>query len=101
MEEHELQKLIDSVKRNCKMCYTYKNFYPHCKERPIVEASLKTLYNAYLGMYDKLRTANASGKTIMDCQHNRRLMLDASDVCKQCQKDLDHARQMVKGIRLV
>lgn len=91
------ESLVNSIKRNCKMCAAYRNFNPTGKERPIVQASLKELYNFLLEEYNDLKSSNASGSEIVSSAENRRFVLDLIDDCNACGKEVDLVLQKIKG----
>jgi hypothetical protein len=97
IEQSEVEPLINAVKRNCKMCSTYRNFQPHGKERPIVQASLKEIYNYLLGKYNFLKANNGDGKEMVKASEDRHFVLDLIDECNSCGKEIDLVAQKVKG----
>lgn len=96
-ESNPADKLVNSVKRNCKMCATYRNFQPTGKERPIVKASLKELYDYLMDEYNGLKSSNAPGSEVVRSANNRRFVLDLIDDCNACGKEVDLVNQKIKG----
>jgi len=97
--ESEVDSLVTSVRKNCRMCSVYKNIQPVAKEKPIVQASLRELYGYLLGKYDSLRRSNASGNEIVRASENRRLVLDLLDECNACKRQEDTINQKIKGMQ--
>lgn len=99
IESREIDPLVNAVKRNCKMCSAYRNFQPRGKEKPIVQASLKSLYDYLLEEYNSLKRNDAEGSEIMQTAENRRFVLDLIDECNACGKEIDRVAQKIKGIK--
>ena len=90
--------LTNSIKRNCKMCATYRNFKPSGKERPIVQASLKELYSYLMDKYTVLKKdPKVPGKEVVQTADDRRFILDLIDGCNACGKEVDLVNQKIKG----
>lgn len=97
-KERSVESLLKSIKKNCRMCSTYKTFNPNGKEKPIVLASLKELYNIYKDEYEILRKKEIEAEEIRKSIRNRRLCLDITDACNSCDKEVPKAQNMSKGI---
>lgn len=95
----EYDSLVNAVKRNCKMCSAYRNFQPKGKEKPIVQASLKQLYEHLFEKYNFLKKTNADGSEIVKAAEDRHAVLDLIDECNACDKEFDRIGQKIKGMK--
>jgi len=95
----EFDPLLNSIKRNCKMCSAYKSFQPKGKEKPVVQASLKELYNHLFEQYNFLKKTDSPGEQIVSASEKRRFVLDLIDACNSCDKDVDTVGQKIKGVK--
>jgi len=95
----ESDSLVNSIKRNCKMCSAYRNFQPLGKEKPIVQASLKHLYDSLFERYNFLKKTDAEGRDIVKAAEDRHAVLDFIDECNACDKEFDRVGQKIKGMK--
>ena len=80
------------------MCAFYKSQEPMGKEKPIVQATLKELYNYYNQKYDHLRKTDAPGEFVVRTASAKRAVLDLIDECNSCDKDLPKAKRAIDSL---
>lgn len=90
------KNLVSNAKRNCKLCSTYRHLNPESKEKPLVQESLKQLYNFFLQEYNALRKKDAPSREIQEVVEHRRMILDTVDKCKNCDREVMLANQALR-----
>jgi len=92
-------RTISGARRNCSMCFTYRNFKPDDDRKNAVLKALDELYNAYRLEFDSLRRADASEGEIIRARENKTFMLNATDTCKACGRDEDKINRLLMQIK--
>lgn len=92
-------RTISSARRNCTMCFTYRNFRPDGEQKNSVLKALDELYNAYRLEFDDLRKADASEGEIIRARETKTFMLNAQDTCRACDRSEDRVNRLLMQIK--
>ena len=88
---------IRRIKRNCLLCVARKELDLREPERKIVLNGLSDLKKEYNIMYGEFRGENRSAEEIQAALHNKRMCMDALDLCQACNKDFEKVSRFLAG----
>jgi len=94
------EKRLDDVrriKRNCLLCVARKELDLREPERKIVLDGLSDLKNEYNELYSEFRGENRSSEEIQAALHNKRVCMDALDLCQVCNKEFEKVSRFLVG----
>ncbi len=98
MKTH-LQSLIDSAKRNCNMCHTYRNLTPKENYQLLAQDATKNAYNKLKEAFNDLRQNDAPPSQLDKVREVKTLCLDAIDSCRTCDKERPRIKEALIGIK--
>ena len=93
------KNLVNDVRRNCKFCAGRAHLSTNRgePEKKEVLKDLKELYNVYENKFHALRKSNGSVQSIQNAGDNKRFILDTTEMCEHCDREIDNAsRAMLK-----
>ena len=96
-DNEKRQDEVRRIKRNCLLCCTRKDLDPRGRERKIVLESLEGLKKTYNELYDSNRKENLSAEEITGALDNKRVCMDALDLCRKCDKDFEKVSRFLSG----
>ncbi|MCX6801767.1 MAG: hypothetical protein NT067_01505 [Candidatus Diapherotrites archaeon] len=95
-DEHR-NEIIAHLKRNCLLCTARKGIDYRDREKESVLADLAELKKGYEFLYDQYRKENRSGEEIQAMLHNKRVCMDAIEVCQKCERELEKVSRFLSG----
>jgi len=94
----ELSTALESAKRNCHLCYTYKNFRPKEEYKVLAHANADKSYMLLGEAFQQIRKTDASVQKMDAIRDARTLCLKAMDLCKTCQKESPKIKETLLGV---
>jgi len=88
---------VRRIKRNCLLCVARKELDLREPERKIVLNGLQKLKDEYNEMYSEFRGENRSAEEIQAALYNKRVCMDALDLCNACNKDFEKVSRFLVG----
>lgn len=90
---------INSAKRNCMLCHTYRNLKPTTDQKELAQNSTKKAYNTLRIVFEDFRNKDADIKQIESVKTVKSLCLDALDACNNCDKQRPKIKEIFINIK--
>ena len=90
---------VAHAKRKCNLCHTYRFFKKSEEEKRACWESLNLAYDAFLQEFDEMRERDADEEELMRWRDNKRVVLDALDTCRLCDKEEPKAKTLLTNLR--
>jgi len=89
---------IRRIKRHCLLCVARSSLRPGKEpEREIVLKELTELKETYNDLYNQFRAENKSVEEIKSAIDNKRVCMDAIELCQKCKKDFERVNRFLSG----
>jgi hypothetical protein len=83
----ESRTSIESAKRSCNRCFSYKTFKPSGSESEGAKRSCRRAYDSLKEEFNELRKVDVSFEELELVKRAKTLSLDAIDACEACTKE--------------
>lgn len=95
------EKLVGEIKKNCKMCNTYRLRKPNdFSAKQLVQAHLSELQQHFAERQQFLRrTEDANSYQSQAAQDNRFFCRDLIDECKACDRSVDRINRQIAKLK--
>jgi len=94
-----ISSYFDTARRNCTLCYTYRNFKPSNEQKDLALTSAKRAYEELRSAFDAMRKENASIEKLGKIKLAKGLCLDAIDACSSCDKERPRIKEILIDIK--
>ena len=99
-DERRLEK-IKLIKKNCLLCAARAGLSPEREtEKKAVLSGLEELKSEYDDLYNEYRKENAEAEKIQTALENKRVCMDALEICGKCERDFERVNRFLSGTRL-
>lgn len=95
--DEQRKEIIARIRRNCLLCTARKGIDYRDREKESVLADLASLKKAYEFLYDQYRKQNKSGEEIQAMLYNKRVCMDALEVCEKCEREFEKVSRFLSG----
>lgn len=96
-DEKRLEK-IKLIKKNCLLCAARAGLSPGREtEKRAVVSGLEELKQEYNDLYNEYRADNAEAEKIHAALENKRVCMDALEICKKCHRDFEQVNRFLSG----
>lgn len=95
----ELSNTIATAKRNCYLCHTHRRFRETEPQKELAQSSAKKAYDLLKVAFDDLRAKDAPTTQLTAVREAKSILLDALDVCKQCDKERPRLKETLIDIK--
>jgi len=95
--DEQRKEIIAHLRRNCLLCTARKGIDSRDKEKQAVLADIAELKKTYQFLYDQYRKQNKSGEEIQAVLQNKRVCMDALEVCEKCERELEKVSRFLAG----
>ncbi|MEM0360215.1 MAG: hypothetical protein QXK06_02660 [Candidatus Diapherotrites archaeon] len=87
--DEQRKQILARLKRNCLLCTARRGIDARDKEKKAVLEDLEELKKTYEFLYDEYRKKNKSGDEIQAMLYNKRVCMDALEICGKCERELE------------
>ena len=97
------EALKKDIKKNCVLCmgrsHLHTNRSDRNPEKEMVQGGLRALYKVYNAKFEGLRMKNYGEAQIMAAGDNKRAVLDITEVCAGCDREVDRANRALNQLK--
>jgi hypothetical protein len=95
----EVKASIESAKRLCNRCYSYKTFKPGADDKDVAKRSCKRAYEFLKEEFNESRKRDVSFEELEATRRAKTLCLDAIDACDACTKERPQMKDTLLKVR--
>jgi len=95
----EISASIDSAKRSCVLCHTYRNLKPSVSQKEMASVATRRAYDILKDAFEELRKRNAPISQLEKVKAAKVLCLDAMDTCDACDKQRPRIKEILVDIK--
>jgi len=91
---------LETAKRSCNRCYSFKTFRQNDDEKNICQNALKAAKEELARLYNEIRTKEeTTSKQLGDLKQGKNLCMDALEACESCDKSNPLVKQILMEIK--
>jgi len=95
----EISTCLNSAKRTCVLCHTYRNLKPSMSQKDMATASVQRAYNLLKSAFDEMRKSNAPIRQLDTLRAAKVLCLDSLDACESCDKQRPRIKEILADVK--
>ena len=95
----EISTCLNSAKRACVLCHTYRNLKPSMSQKDMAMTSTQRAYDLLRAAFDELRKSNAPIRQLETLRAAKVLCLDSMDACDSCDKNRPRIREILIDVK--
>ncbi|MEK6959315.1 MAG: hypothetical protein AABW59_04695 [archaeon] len=95
----EISTCINSAKRSCVLCHTYRNLKPSVSQKDMATVATRRAYDILKDAFEELRKRNAPIDQLEKVKAAKVLCLDATDACDSCDKQRPRIKEILVDVK--
>jgi hypothetical protein len=97
--QSQISALLNSAKRNCFLCHTYRTFKPSNEQKEMAYVATQRAYDFLKESFEEYRKNDAPLSQLETIKAAKVLALDALDACDSCDKQRPRIREILIEVK--